>query len=563
MRTMALSSLLMLSLSFSMAAAQAAPLDVRALATLGGDDKSLLGMRYDPVQQQLFIADLEGYTLWSLNGMTQLTDYRTTAMRRLERWDFDFAGQQAYLRDDDHGYLIGLDRKVTQMDGVVTLFNKRVYVASEKLMVLDNVTQPSREVANNPRPGYVYALKALSDGNRFLVRTDDRVLLYSVSPGQLLKTFGPLGSVNGMRLAPDEETVALYNGQGAALFDLAIGLRLNDFPVGGDVFDAAFSPDGSLLALATKSTTLTVWDRETATVSTTVKPDDRTVSAVAFSPDGRTLAVGTESGPLFLFDSKTGERLAELRGHSSGVQQLVFTSDGRYLLSKDYGTVRVWGNPKASAFAAPASLTLASSTPGATAILDGTPLGNLDATGLTLTVAAEAPHLLKVVAPGRLPYAATLILKAGEKRVLTIDPSPLIGKATIQSTPTGANVIIDGKVAGKTPLTVENLPDGALDFRLKFAGYAEYAGQVTVQGGGAATATAALKELPGLNVKSNPVGATVLVDGQALGVTPLSASGLKPGKYVVTVRLKGFKDQTATVTIPESGKVNLDITLKK
>ncbi|MBX8464916.1 PEGA domain-containing protein [Deinococcus sp. RIT780] len=367
-----------------------------------------------------------------------------------------------------------------------------------------------------------------------------------------------------MRLAPDEETVALYNGQGAALFDLATGLRLNDFPVGGDVFDAAFSPDGSLLALATKSTTLTVWDRETATVSTTVKPDDRAVSAIAFSPDGRTLAVGTESGPLFLFDSKTGERLAELRGHSNGVRQLTFTSDGRYLLSLGYdSTVRVWGNPKASAFAAPASLTLASSTPGATAILDGTPLGNLDATGLTLTVAAEAPHLLKVVAPGRLPYAATLTLKAGEERVLTIDPSPLTGKATIQSTPAGANVIIDGKVAGKTPLTVENLPDGALDFRLKFAGYAEYAGQVTVQGGGAATATAALKELPGLNVKSNPVGATVLVDGQALGVTPLAASGLKPGKYVVTVRLKGFKDQTATVTIPESGKVNLDITLKK
>ncbi|MBX8463567.1 hypothetical protein [Deinococcus sp. RIT780] len=148
---MALSSLLMLSLSFSTAAAQAAPLDVRALATLGGDGKSLLGMRYDPVQQRLFIADLEGYTVWSLNGMTQLTDYRTTAMRRLERWDFDFAGQQAYLRDDDHGYLIGLDRKVTQMDGVVTLFNKRVYVANEKLMVLDNVTQLGRAVTDNPR----------------------------------------------------------------------------------------------------------------------------------------------------------------------------------------------------------------------------------------------------------------------------------------------------------------------------------------------------------------------------------------------------------------------------
>lgn len=573
MKIHALSTLL-LTLTLSAVSAQTAPAspvlrpvqEIRALATMGGDGKSLLSMQYDLVQRRLFLADENGYTLWTLDGMTQGADFRRAAGNYYQWAQYDFASQQAAFSERfGTSYMVGADRKASELGGIWALFNKRVYTARNDLMVYDVGSQTGRIIA--PAPSAMQDMQVLSDGTRLLVRTQDRALLYSVTPGQLLKTFGPLGVLNGMQLTPDEQAVVLYNRQGAAaLFDLSTGLRMADFEAQDSITSAMFSPDGTLLAFTSDDSahSVTVWDRESGTIRSQINTSNRIATAAAFSPDGRFLAVASGETELALFNPATGERIAQLAGHTDTVRQLIFTADGRYLLSlSEDRTVRVWGSPKGAAFAQPATLTLSSEIPGATAILDRTPLGSIDATGLSLSLAADAPHLLLVTASGRLPYAATLTIKAGEERVLSVAPATLTGKATIQSHPSGANVIIDGKLAGKTPMTLENLPDGPLDYRLKYAGYTEYAGQVNVQGGGPATATAALKALPGLSVKSGPVGATVLLDGQALGVTPLVVSSLKPGKYMVTVRLKGYKDQTVTVTVPDSGVVSLDLTLKK
>lgn len=523
-------------------------------------------MQYDPVQQRLFLADTNGYTLWTLDGMTQGADFRRTAGNFYQWARFDFASQQAAFGEQfGTSYMVGADRKASEFGGIWALFNKRVYTARNDLMVYDVGSQTGRIIAS--APSAIQDMQVLSDGTRLLVRTQDRALLYSVTPGQLLKTFGPLGELNGMQLTPDEHAVVLYNRQGAAaLFDLSTGLRLADYEAQDSITGAMFSPDGTLLALTSRDSahSVTVWDRESGSVRSQINASNQIATAAAFSPDGRILAVASGQAELALFNPATGERIAQLPGHTDALRQLIFTADGRYLLSlSEDRTVRVWGSPKGAAFAQSATLTLSSEVPGATAILDRTPLGSIDATGMSLSLAADTPHRLLVTAPGRLPYAATLTIRAGEERVLSVAPVALTGKATIQSNPSGANVIIDGKLAGKTPLTLENLPDGLLDYQLKYAGYAQHAGQVNVQGGGPAAVTAALKALPGLSVKSSPVGATVLLDGQALGITPLVVSGLKPGKYTVTVRVKGYKDQTVPVTVPDSGVVSLDFTLKK
>ncbi len=65
---------------------------------------------------------------------------------------------------------------------------------------------------------------------------------------------------------------------------------------------------------------------------------------------------------------------------------------------------------------------------------------------------------------------------------------------------------------------------------------------------------AVVEEEPGpqtgeLQINSEPSGASVLLGGQQVGVTPLVISDVEPGAQQVTLRLDGYKDYTTTVTV--------------
>jgi hypothetical protein len=71
------------------------------------------------------------------------------------------------------------------------------------------------------------------------------------------------------------------------------------------------------------------------------------VKSVAFSPDGRLLAGASESGPVRIWDAATGEEVRALRGNAGDITSVAFSPDGRRLAvaSGSYdrlGEVRVW-----------------------------------------------------------------------------------------------------------------------------------------------------------------------------------------------------------------------------
>ncbi|GAA5503868.1 hypothetical protein Dxin01_03635 [Deinococcus xinjiangensis] len=560
---------LAIALSFALTTTVAQAQDfskVRNLATLGGDGNAIKSWAYNPLDNRVFVADDKGFSLWSLDGMQKMSDTRVG--NGSGQGIFDFATNTAYLTSEysgDPGKMIDSTGKAADFTGYpVSLFNKRIYTARDNMLVLDSFTDSGRVVG--PKPDGLRKIIPFSDGLQLFAVTTDRALLYQVSPGKLLKTFGPLDQgVQGVQLSPDGSQILLVNSSGiAATFELATGMKLMDFKLGARVEDASFSPDGKLIAFGFENDQIQVWDAEVGVQRAKMESDQGNVLSVAFSPDGKVISSGGYDGTIGLWNASTGQRLATLEGHTRGVEGLKFTWDGKYLLSvSSDNTIRVWGVPKLAVFASPAQLTVSSGTQGATALLDGTPLGNLDAAGRSLALAGEVPHRLIVTAPGHLPYTTSITLKAGEERTLVANPLPQTGKLTISSTPSSANVIVNGKVIGKTPVTLDNLPAGPLDYLIKFAGYVDFAGTAEVSASSPATTNAVLKEQPGLSVKSSPVGASVFLDGQPLGVTPLVTSGLKPGKYNLTLKMKGYKDQTVSVTIPATGKATVDVTLKK
>ncbi len=66
----------------------------------------------------------------------------------------------------------------------------------------------------------------------------------------------------------------------------------------------------------------------------------------------------------------------------------------------------------------------------------------------------------------------------------------------------------------------------------------------------------------GLTVTSDPTGSNVYIDGEFMGVTPLSLN-LKTGQYRLTVKQEGYHKETRWIDYTEGDKRGIDITLKQ
>jgi hypothetical protein len=111
----------------------------------------------------------------------------------------------------------------------------------------------------------------------------------------------------------------------------------------GPVWAVAFSPDGRLLATASRDRTARLWDPATGEPLRTLTGHDGPVGGVAFSPDGRLLATASDDKTARLWDPATGEPLRTLTGHDDWVRGVAFSPDGRLLATTSRnGTAQLW-----------------------------------------------------------------------------------------------------------------------------------------------------------------------------------------------------------------------------
>lgn len=111
----------------------------------------------------------------------------------------------------------------------------------------------------------------------------------------------------------------------------------------------------------------------------------------------------------------------------------------------------------------------------------------------------------KTTEPTELPTSRPVITETQEKPVTTHTelvvtttepPGPQVGWLTILSTPSGAEVSIDGAAAGVTPVTGRELGAGAHSIRVTMAGFEPYQESKTIGAGEQAAVDATLKEIP-------------------------------------------------------------------
>ncbi|MCY3023336.1 MAG: PEGA domain-containing protein [Planctomycetota bacterium] len=123
-------------------------------------------------------------------------------------------------------------------------------------------------------------------------------------------------------------------------------------------------------------------------------------------------------------------------------------------------------------------------------------------------------------------------------------------KLTLRTDPPGATVLLNGRVAGATPLTLRDLHPGKYSLRLEKEGFAPVARFVEVPPAGIIVQETLLRYGNGsLLVQIKPRGAEVLLDGELLGHTPLQLASVPAGVHELVVRKTNYKPYIQRVEI--------------
>ena len=144
-------------------------------------------------------------------------------------------------------------------------------------------------------------------------------------------------------------------------------------------------------------------------------------------------------------------------------------------------------------------------------------------------------------------------------------PVAVPGQLTIDSTPQGAQVALDGSTdpSWTTPLALTNIQAGKHSITVSKAGYASDTRSVEVASGAKATAVIHLSQLSAtLIVKSDPPGASIYVDSKDAGTKTPAQISVPKGQHLVLVRKEGFLDETMNMQFILGQTFNFSPTLR-
>lgn len=186
------------------------------------------------------------------------------------------------------------------------------------------------------------------------------------------------------------------------------------------------------------------------------------------------------------------------------------------------------------------------SEPAGAKIYDGEQL--LGETPATIEL-LEGTHQVSVVADGFRAWDGTVVAEPNVDQALPlIRLQPANARLLVNTIPRGANITVNGRYRGQSPITLDLAPGINYDIGLSKAGYGVSSRKVRLEAAASDSITVDLTARTGtLTVNVQPADATVFVDGRARG-TGNTTVRLSSAPHRIEVRKDGYESWSRTVT---------------
>lgn len=177
---------------------------------------------------------------------------------------------------------------------------------------------------------------AFSPDSRMLVSgSEDRTIkFWDLSTGRELRTIASSEWVNDAAFSPDGSLVAAAYGNDIAVLQATTGKLLRTLhQQQGFVRSVAFAPDGKTIVAAGGDKTVKLWDLKSGSEMRTFTGHTGYVNSVAFSPDGRSVFSGGDDKTVRQWDTATGREMRSFQGHTDEVRCVSVAPDGLTMIS--------------------------------------------------------------------------------------------------------------------------------------------------------------------------------------------------------------------------------------
>ncbi len=151
-----------------------------------------------------------------------------------------------------------------------------------------------------------------------------------------------------------------------------------------------------------------------------------------------------------------------------------------------------------------------------------------------------------------------------------VDRREEIGQLHLDSSPEGAEVYLNDRYAGKTPLVMDQIRAGEYLARVELSGYQVWNRSIQVNAGRTAFVQANLVSLQrygSIAVRSNEDKAQIYLDGQYKGLTEKNRSVLleqiTEGFHDIRVNLSGYLDWSQRIEVKPNQRVQLTVNLER
>ncbi len=280
------------------------------------------------------------------------------------------------------------------------------------------------------------------------------------------------------------------------------------------------------------------------------------IEGVVISREGKAPITATSTIAPFRLPRGKYNFTFEKQGYRTQTKEIILQDDKTVEITMEEGSSEV-------RFSAPGIVTIQSEPEGAEVELNGQKVGTTFGTyqgshyagEYTLTLRKDLYH----------PTSKSFDLKAGEVMdIPKIILKPRFGYWQISSNPSSADIYLDEKHIGQTPLNKEKIPSGDHTLRLAINKYKTHQETFVIKDGDEPNFDVTLKpNFALLEINSAPeTGATVFIDNKEVGKTPYSDPMMQAGTYTIRIEKELWSGTTKTITIrPEvPGKINLILT---